>query len=148
MKITTIVINRLRHDFAIISAWFYENYMVLNPDKCHFLTLGFNKPFPDFSLETIILKNVTKEKIFGILIDNNPNFKSHMKRICEKAKQKISALVSISKLTSCTQRKQLMNCFINAQFNYCPLIWMFSSKRCYKRINEIHENSLRLIVND
>ena len=41
-KNSSIVISRLRHDFAIISEWFYENYMVLNPDKYHFLTLGFN----------------------------------------------------------------------------------------------------------
>ena len=26
-----IVISRLRHDLAIISEWFYENYVVLNP---------------------------------------------------------------------------------------------------------------------
>ena len=44
--------------------------MVLNPDKCHVLTLGFNKPFPDFSFENTIIK-VTEEKIFGIVIDNN-----------------------------------------------------------------------------
>ena len=45
--------------------------MVLNPDKCHFLTLGFNKPFSDFSFENNIIKNVIEEKILGIVIDNN-----------------------------------------------------------------------------
>ena len=59
------VISRLRHNFAIISEWFYENYMVLNPDKCNFLTLGFNKPFPDFSFENTIIKNVTRERFLG-----------------------------------------------------------------------------------
>ena len=71
-----------------------------------------------------------------------------MKNICEKANQKLSALVRISKLTTPTQRKNLINSFINAQFTYCPLIWMFSSEGCYKRITKIHEKSLRLILND
>ena len=31
-KNNNIVISRLRHDFAIISEWFYKNYMVLNVD--------------------------------------------------------------------------------------------------------------------
>ena len=122
--------------------------MVLNPDKCHFLTLGFNKPFPDFSFENTIIKNVTEEKILGIVIDNNLNFKSHMKKMCGKANQKVCALARISKLTIPSQRKKLINSFTNAQFTYCPLIWMFSSKGCYKRINKIHERSLRLILND
>ena len=28
-----IEINRLRHDFSIISEWFHKKYMILNPDK-------------------------------------------------------------------------------------------------------------------
>ena len=71
-----------------------------------------------------------------------------MKKICKKANQKLSALGRISKLTTPTQRKKLTNSFINSQFTYCPLAWMFSLKGCYKRINKIHEMSLRLILND
>ena len=72
------VISRPRHDFAIISEWFYENYMVFNPDKCHFLTLGFYKAFPDFSFKNTIIKNITEEKILETAIENNLNFKSHI----------------------------------------------------------------------
>ena len=142
------IISRLRHDFAIISGWLYENYRILNPDKCHFLTLGFNKPFPDFSFKNTIIKNVIEEKILGIVIDNNLNFKYHMKKTYEKANEKLSALARISRLTTPTLGKKLINSFINSQFTYCSLIWMFSSKGCYKRINKIHERSLRLILND
>ena len=142
------IISRLRHDFAIISGWLYENYRILNPDKCHFLTLGFNKPFPDFSFKNTIIKNVIEEKILGIVIDNNHNFKYHMKKTYEKANEKLSALARISRLTTPTLGKKLINSFINSQFIYCSLIWMFSSKGCYKRINKIHERSLRLILND
>ena len=111
-----IVIRRLRGDFAITSEWFYKNYIVLNQNKCHFLTLGFNKLFPDFSFENTIIKNVTEEKILGIVIENNLNFKSRMKKICEKADQKLSALAIISKLTTPNQRIKLINSFINTQF--------------------------------
>ena len=72
-----------------------------------------------------------------------------MKKIYEKASQKLSALAKISKLTTPTQRKKLINSFINAQFTYCRFIGMFFSwKGCYKRINKIHEMTLRLILND
>ena len=43
--------------------------------------------------------------------------------------QKLRALGRILKLTTSPQRKKL-NYFINGQFTYCPLIWMFSSKEC------------------
>ena len=42
-----------------------------------------------------------------------------------------------------------MNAFIEPQFSYCPLIWMFChSRRLNKRINHIHERGLRIVYED
>ena len=35
-----IIIENLKADFLWISKWFHENFMVLNPKKCHFMVLG------------------------------------------------------------------------------------------------------------
>ena len=55
--------------FAMLSEWFYKNHMVLNADKCHSLTIGFNEPFPDFSFNDTTIENVTEEKSIGIETD-------------------------------------------------------------------------------
>ena len=34
------IMNSLSHDFTILSKWFYNNFIVLNPDKCSFMLLG------------------------------------------------------------------------------------------------------------
>ena len=49
-KNANIVISRLRHDFAMITDWFYENWMITT------------------------IENVTLEKIVGIAIDNKLNW--------------------------------------------------------------------------
>ena len=41
-----------------------------------------------------------------------------------------------------------MKSFIQSQFGYCPLVWMFHSRNLKNRINKIHEKSLRLVYND
>ena len=46
------------------------------------------------------------------------------------------------------KRKVLMNAFFNAQFNYCPLIWMLHSRQINNKIKHLHEKCLRLIHND
>ena len=71
-----------------------------------------------------------------------------MKNICKKANQKLNTLARITKFTSLFQRKTLLNSFVKSQFSYCPLIWMFISKGLNKKINRIHEKSLRLVLND
>ena len=41
-----------------------------------------------------------------------------------------------------------MNAFINSQFGYCPLVWMFLSRTLNNRITKIHERALRIVYND
>ena len=41
-----------------------------------------------------------------------------------------------------------MKPFIESQFGYCPLIWMFYSRGLDNKINRIHERALRSTYND
>ena len=142
------IMQDLLQDFTNLSNWFYENYLVLNADKCHFMTLGFKSPLPNFIFKKEVIKNSPEEKILGITIDNKLTFESHLETICKVANQKLNALCRLSKFTSPYQRYLLVNSYIKSQFSYCPLIWMFSSRKSNHRINKIHERSLRIILND
>ena len=44
--------------------------------------------------------------------------------------------------------KILLNPFIMAQFNYCPLIWMCHSRTLNNKINMINDRALRIVSND
>ena len=83
------------------------NYMALNAVKCRFLSVGFGEPFPDFFFNDSTIENDTEEKILGIVIDNNLNVKAHLKNLCKKANQKLSALSRLLKLTILTQREKM-----------------------------------------
>ena len=41
-----------------------------------------------------------------------------------------------------------MKAFLTSQFNYCPLVCMFHSRKLNNKINRLHERCLRLICND
>ena len=41
-----------------------------------------------------------------------------------------------------------MKCFIESQFPYCPLIWMFCQRSSNTRINHLHERALRIVYNE
>ena len=47
-----------------------------------------------------------------------------------------------------SKKRSIMNAFILSQFSYCPLIWMFHSRKLNHRINKIHERALRIVYND
>ena len=70
-----------------------------------------------------------------------------MKNICKKAGQKLSALLRISSYVEDIQTKLIYNAMIKPQFNYCPLIWMFCSKKSNKLI-KTQERALKLACMD
>ena len=41
-----------------------------------------------------------------------------------------------------------MKAFIESQFGYCPLVWMFCGRQTNARINHIHERTLRAVYYD
>ena len=42
----------------------------------------------------------------------------------------------------------LLWAFIESQFSYCPLIWMFHSRTLNNKINRLHEKALRIMYGD
>ena len=122
--------------FEIVNNWFYENFMILNPEKSHYMCIG--KSLDDNKLL----------KILGIKIDKNLDFNNHIKSICRKAGQKLSVLLIISSNLNMKQKKLLYKSMIKSQVNYCPLVWMFCSRQSNNLINKIHERSLRISYKD
>ena len=41
-----------------------------------------------------------------------------------------------------------MKAFIESQFSYCPLTWMFHSRKLNNRINRIHKRALNIVYKD
>ena len=46
------------------------------------------------------------------------------------------------------KRRTIMKSFVTSQFSYCPLIWMFHSRRLNNKINSINERALRIPYQD
>ena len=46
---------------------------------------------------------------------------------------------------SVDQLRIILKSFIESQFAYCPLVWMFHSRALDNRINKLHERALRLV---
>ena len=107
------IISNLSNDFKTLTKWFYDNYVVLNPDKRHFMTLGFQDQNFDFHYQIVFIRNLAEEKILGITIDNKLNFKSHIENICTVANQKLSVFCRISDYIDSDKCKLLVNTFVN-----------------------------------
>ena len=61
------VISRLGIDSALPSKWFYDNYMKLNEDKCHLVTLGTNHADAiSIKIGSSTIHESNQEKLLGV----------------------------------------------------------------------------------
>ena len=141
------VISQLETDASALLKWIGNNGLKANPDKFHLL-LSENNPDLAIRVDTFNIKNSNSEKLLGIKIDNNLTFDPHVTDICTKVSQKLHALSRIGHWMPPNRRKQIVNAFILSQFGYCPLLWMFHSRKLNHRINSLHLRALRLVYQD
>ena len=87
-------------------------------------------------------------KLLGITLDNNLKFDKHVSNICSKANRKLNALTRVAKFLPFKKRGILFKAFIESQFKYCPLVWMFRGRQTNDKINKLHERALRIVYND
>ena len=60
-KELNIIKEKLRKDFKVVTDWFFENYMSLNPTKCHYMCFVKTRKMIHLTLEMHLLTVVKKK---------------------------------------------------------------------------------------
>ena len=136
------LLESLENEASTLLKWFQWNEMKSNNDKCHLLVINHEDDLIKIGNEEIT--GSTSVKLLGVTIDNKLHFKEHITKICKKANQKLHALARIAKYLDIEKLKIIMKTFIESQFNYCPLVWMFHNRELNNKINKLHERALRI----
>ena len=140
--------QNLSQDLLKLSEWFHENCMMLNPEKCHYMSLGKDSEGDSLRFCGEVLEASQIETVLGIQIDNKLNFVNHINSLCSKASWRLGGLQRFSNLLDAQKKNILFNSIIKSQFSYCPLVWMFCSRRSNSLFNNIHERALRIVSDD
>ena len=122
--------------------------MKMNPDNCHLLVARHKWELVWATIDDIKIWEEESVKLLGVTIDNKLRFDDHLSEVCKKAEIKLSALTRIFRFLSFDKRLLLVKGFFESQFKYCPLVWMFCSRKNNNNINALHKRALMLIYED
>ena len=126
--------------------------MTVNRDT--FQTIFLDKRNSDLHLNENItidkesIKVVSNAKMLGVHIDRKLNFNLHIDIICKCASNQLNAFVRLKRHLVHEEWFVLVNSFIYSNFNYCPLVWMFLSKRSLNKIENFQKRALRFVLDD
>ena len=60
----------------------------------------------------------------------------------------LNALGRLQKYMGKSEKVAIVNSFIYANFNYCPLIWHFSTYKLIRKIEKVQQRCLRIVLYD
>ena len=130
-----------------ILKWFRLTFLQANPRKFQFMIPGDKTCYERMcKINLTCVQSNNDVTLFGvIIIDKNLIFKKHIDNLVRKARYKLHALRRIRKFLTTEKAKLLGNAFIDSQFNYAPLMWMFCRKTFYSKIEKIHHRTLTIL---
>ena len=144
-KNVEFVVNNLEYLSSILFKWLTDN-MKVNTGKSHLLVSENVRATA--KIESNYIESEKEQVLLSITIDSNLTFGNHLNNICKKVSQKLNALARVAPYMNMQKRRIIMKSFVTFQFGYCPLIWMFYSRRLNNRINSIHERAQGLTYQD
>ena len=99
--------------------------MKLNTGKCHLIVSGYKHEQIWAQVGGDKIWESTYLKLLGVTIDRELQFDEHVCKIFSKTSRKLTVLARQSKFLTFEKRKTIFKAFVELQFKYCSLIWMF-----------------------
>ena len=85
---------------------------------------------------------------YVINIDNKLNFKSHVSGMYNKAGRQLNVLQRLKGSLDYASRLSIYKSLIMSNFNYCPVVWMFTSKSSLSKLETMKIRALRFVLDD
>ena len=125
--------------------------MIVNPDKFQAIILDKKKSNLTNILLTIdsqTIKSVPLVELLGIHLDDKLNLNMYISNICRSAANQLNALIRLKSYLNFNSKRVLINSYIISNFNYCPLVWIFSTAKSLNKIESLQKRALRFLYND
>ena len=134
MKLKELM-RKLEHDSLLAIEWFEDNYMKLNTDKCHLILAGHRHEYIWAKIGNDQVGESMQQRLLGITIDDKLRFANQVTDLCKIAHGKLSSLIRHSNILNFEKRRTFLKSFIESQFGYSPLVWMFHDRGLENKIN-------------
>ena len=144
------IIKILEAEGELSVEWFRKNETIVNSDKSQAIIL--NRKEAQATHELIIdnkeIKTTNSIKLLSINNDDQLKFNEHISILCSKAAMQLNALSRLQKYMGKAEKEAIINSFVLSNFNYCPLVWHFSSCESIRKIKKIQKRCLRIVLID
>ena len=147
----SVLNEKLLSDCLQAMKWFESNSMKANATKFQLLYLSRNpqnlRGQDILELNDVQIKASNSIKILGIEIDKDLKFNLQINGICSQTGKQINVLKRIKHYLDKECKLIIYNNYINSNFNYCSIVWMFAARNNFDQLERTNKRALRFATN-
>ena len=118
--------------------WFQSNSMIVSPDKLKAIVLTKSKQNTSgvpISLNDHCIATQDTAKLLGITTDCRLSLEKHVSGLCKTAASQLNVLKRLCPYMPYEKtRKTLVQSFVLSHYDYCPLVWYFTTVKQLQKI--------------
>lgn len=154
-KTSTEVRDTLQSQLNVTKAWCDKNSMIPNPQKTKIMYISAlnrrnintnNIDNTNIFLNNQELNQSDNEKLLGVQVDNNLNWKCQINNILKKCNSLLHLLLRIKYCLNLDSRKLFFNAYILPHLDYCCTIWGSCSLELQNKILKFQKRAARIIL--
>ena len=132
-----------------MTKWYQDNLLKVNCDKYQAMVLGNPKGErnADLDISGEKVEQSQSIKILGVTLDENLNFKDHLRSVSKKVAGMIGVLRRLKNLIPVNAKLLLYKSAIMPHLTYCHLVWHFCTASDNRKLERLQERALRLVYN-
>ena len=97
-------------------------------------------------------QNAVKVKLsvkhVGVQIDAELNFNLHIANTLKSISNQHNSFIRLRNFLGFEEKKVLINSYFYSNFNYCPLVWVFSHAKSLKKAEVLQKGALHFLYDD
>ena len=100
----------------------------------------------NIKIDDVTIKNVSKQKLLGVYIDENLTWSSHIDHLCSIVSSKISLLRQLPKYVPTNVQNLYYQGYILPYIDYGSVVWGGASSTNIERLTKLQKRAARIIL--
>ena len=144
--------NKINNDLHNVNSWLETNKLTLNAKKTEFMLIASKRKLtqltenPNIYIGNHNIKQVSKKKVLGILLDEDLKWKEHNNALCKTLSKSIARLKRARCLVTYEALIKMYNSLVLSHFTYCSNVWNNGSCAHMEKLYKMQTRAARILT--
>ena len=145
--------TKIEEDLKLVAAWFFENKLLINPEKTKLLLIGTRQLLGKLLEETTItflgevITPTTNAKDLGLTLDSYLTYDYHIKNVVSSCMAKLCQINRVKDSFDRDSLRLIINALVMNKLYYCSTVWSNTSATNIKKLRAVQNFACRILTN-